>query len=64
MTLGHFAFAAYYTVYVLVALFIEERDLVGAHGPAYREYQRRVPKLFPVRLRPAAPAADAPAEAS
>lgn len=52
MTVGRFAFAAYYTVYVLIALVFEERDLVGAHGAAYREYQRRVPKLLPLRLRP------------
>jgi protein-S-isoprenylcysteine O-methyltransferase Ste14 len=54
MTLGHLAFAGYYTVYVLIALFVEERDLVALHGAAYREYQRRVPKLLPLRIRPTA----------
>lgn len=47
MTVGHLIFATSYTVYILLALFIEERDLVELHGPAYREYQRRVPKLLP-----------------
>lgn len=48
MTIGHLVFAASYTLYVLFGVFIEERDLVAAHGDAYREYQRRVPKLLPI----------------
>jgi protein-S-isoprenylcysteine O-methyltransferase Ste14 len=57
MTLGRFAFAACYTAYILVALIFEERDLVALHGAAYREYQRRVPKLLRFRPRAAAPLA-------
>ena len=53
MTLGRFVFAACYTLYVSVALVFEEKDLLRLHGDAYREYQRRVPKLVPVRLRSA-----------
>lgn len=64
MTVGRFAFAGCYTVYVLIALVFEERDLVGAHGAAYREYQRRVPKLLPVRLWPAAGTASPSPEAN
>ncbi|MCB9885455.1 MAG: isoprenylcysteine carboxylmethyltransferase family protein [Planctomycetes bacterium] len=48
MTASRLVFAATYTVYIVLALFIEERDLVGLHGNAYREYQRRVPKLLPL----------------
>ncbi len=48
MTGSHLVFAATYTVYIVLALFIEERDLVSLHGNAYREYQRRVPKLLPL----------------
>jgi protein-S-isoprenylcysteine O-methyltransferase Ste14 len=48
MTLGRFAFAACYTIYILLALLVEERDLVALHGPAYRDYQRRVPRLLPL----------------
>ncbi len=31
----------------------EEKDLLRLLGDEYREYQRRVPKLIPRRLRPA-----------
>lgn len=57
MTLGHAVFAGSYTVYVLIALLVEERDLVAAHGDAYREYQRRVPKLIPIGAKQTAPSA-------
>jgi methanethiol S-methyltransferase len=54
MTLGRFVFAASYTVYIVIALRFEERDLVDLHGDAYRDYQRRVPKLLPIVRRAAA----------
>jgi protein-S-isoprenylcysteine O-methyltransferase Ste14 len=47
MTLGHLLFAGTLTVYMGVAAFIEERDLVGHFGDAYRAYQRRVPMFVP-----------------
>jgi protein-S-isoprenylcysteine O-methyltransferase Ste14 len=40
--------------YVLLAL--EERELVGRFGDAYRQYQREVPQLIPRRLSKAGPA--------
>lgn len=49
MTLGRCVFAASYTLYILIALVFEERDLVALHGHAYRAYQQRVPKLLPLR---------------
>jgi protein-S-isoprenylcysteine O-methyltransferase Ste14 len=52
MTVGHAVLAGSYTVYILIALSFEERDLVALHGEAYRDYRRRVPRLLP-RGRPA-----------
>jgi methanethiol S-methyltransferase len=53
MTVGHLVFAGTFTVVILVSLVLEERDLVALHGDAYREYQRRVPKLLPFGRRTA-----------
>jgi protein-S-isoprenylcysteine O-methyltransferase Ste14 len=50
MTVSHLVFAGGFSVYILGALFIEENTLVAMHGNAYREYQRRVPKLIRVWL--------------
>lgn len=49
MTTGHLLFAGVVTAYVLVAVRVEERDLVRVHGDAYRAYQREVPMLLPWR---------------
>jgi len=43
------------TLYVLIGLQFEERDLLARFGPAYAAYRRRVPALLPWRP-PAAPA--------
>ena len=47
MTAGQLLFAGVVTAYVLVALQLEERDLVRAHGSSYQEYRGRVPMLLP-----------------
>jgi len=47
MALGHVVFAAATTGYVLIAIQLEERDLLARYGDAYREYRRRVGMLFP-----------------
>lgn len=47
MSLGHLLFAAMTTGYILVAVQLEERDLVNAFGEDYRRYQQRVPQFLP-----------------
>lgn len=52
MTAGQLLFATVMTVYVVVAIQLEERDLMHEHGHKYRRYRERVPMLVP-RRRPA-----------
>jgi methanethiol S-methyltransferase len=47
MTAGHLLFAIVTTAYILVALQLEEHDVVAGLGDRYREYRRRVPMLVP-----------------
>ena len=47
LTVGRLLFNAAMTVYVLLALRWEERDLIARFGSAYAEYRRRVPRLLP-----------------
>ncbi len=48
MTVGHLVFALGTTLYVLVAVRLEERDLVDTFGDTYRAYQQRVRMLVPL----------------
>lgn len=48
MTAGHLLFAAVTTVYILVAIQFEERDLVHELGEPYEAYRQQVRGLVPV----------------
>ena len=50
MTAGHLLLAAGVSVFMLIAIQYEERDLVGYFGKAYEDYRERVGMLTP-RLR-------------
>lgn len=47
MTLGHLVFAIGMSVYILIAIRYEERDLVGVFGEDYEQYRREVGMLAP-----------------
>ena len=49
MTVNRAALFAVLSGYLYVGTFFEERRLVREFGEAYREYQRRVPRLIPWR---------------
>jgi protein-S-isoprenylcysteine O-methyltransferase Ste14 len=47
MTVSHLVFAIATTGYILIAIQLEERDLVAHLGQAYSDYRERVPMLIP-----------------
>ena len=57
MTVAHLFFAMATTVYILIAIQLEERNLADAHGESYQRYRKQVPMLLPLRLGKAIPKA-------
>ena len=51
MTQGHLLFAAVTTAYILIAIQLEERDLIGYFGNTYRQYRKDVSMLIPLPKR-------------
>ena len=51
MTLAHLLFSVATTAYILIAIQLEERDLVREHGESYEDYRRSVPMLIPFTRR-------------
>jgi methanethiol S-methyltransferase len=52
MTAGHLLFSIGMTSYILIAVQLEERDLVAVLGDEYHEYRRSVSMLLPLRRQP------------
>jgi methanethiol S-methyltransferase len=48
MTVGRLVFAIGMTIYIVIGLYFEERDLEQRFGEAYREYQHTTPRLIPL----------------
>jgi protein-S-isoprenylcysteine O-methyltransferase Ste14 len=53
MSIGHLMFAIATTGYILIGIWLEERDLVSLFGDTYRDYRRRVSMLVPLPGRKA-----------
>ncbi len=51
MTVGHLLFACGMTVYVLIAIRFEERNLLTFYGPRYAMYRSQTPMLIPFATR-------------
>jgi protein-S-isoprenylcysteine O-methyltransferase Ste14 len=47
MSVTHLVFALATTAYILIAIQLEERDLIDALGDDYRQYRARVPMIIP-----------------
>ena len=51
MTVGSLVFYLGATLYFWIGSYYEEKKLAAHFGPAYRDYQQRVPRLIPLPIR-------------
>lgn len=51
MTLGHLLFALVMTVYIIIGVALEEKDLERALGEDYIAYKKSTPMFFPLKLK-------------
>jgi methanethiol S-methyltransferase len=49
MSSGHLLFSLGMTIYILIGLTLEERDLVRSLGAVYTRYKRQIPMLLPFK---------------
>lgn len=52
LTTDRLLFNGLWTAWIIIGIFLEERDLIASFGDAYRNYQRNVPMLIPYRWKP------------
>ena len=50
MSMGHLFFAGMTTAYILVAIQLEERDMIRNFGDKYENYRKQVSMLTPVKI--------------
>jgi protein-S-isoprenylcysteine O-methyltransferase Ste14 len=62
MTVGHLLFAIATTGYILIGIYLEERDLIALFGDQYRRYREQVSMLIPLPRRTALSSRPIPAD--
>ena len=51
MTLGHLVFTLGMSLYIVIGVFLEERDLLALYGSTYEKYRSRVARFVPLPWR-------------
>lgn len=47
MTFTHLCLSTFFTIYIFVGIYFEERDLVREYGNTYKKYRKNVPSVIP-----------------